>query len=143
MITIPQNHPRGKDNECALRIFFSNSTDRRAKSSNRHPGSFFWTSGEAVCDGAIWDGLLGFQAEWVDGGLRGALEIELQPEDAGEGGIGNDLSRRTSSKAKWESDCSGESVERKASESKAGGNETSRLDAIQFHPAGMYLNELK
>ena len=77
------------------------------------------------------------------GGLRGALEKELQPEDAGEGNIGNDLSRRASPKAGWESDCSGVSVERKASESKAGGDETSRLAAIQFHPAGMYLNELK
>ena len=77
------------------------------------------------------------------GGLRGALERELQPEDAGEGDIGADLSRRASSKAKWESACSGVSVERKASESKAGGNKTSRLAAIQFRPAGMYLNELK
>ena len=71
------------------------------------------------------------------------MEIELQPEDAGKGDVGNDLSRRTSSKAKWESDCSGVSVERKAAESKAGGNKTSRLVAIQFHPAGIYLNELK
>ena len=71
------------------------------------------------------------------------MEMELQPEDAGEGDIGNDLSRRASSNARWESDCSGVSVERNASESKAGGNETSRLVAIQFHPVGMYLNELK
>ena len=71
------------------------------------------------------------------------MEIGLQPEDAGEGDTGNDLSRRASSKATWESDCPGVSVERKASESKAGGNKTSCLAAIQFHPAGMYLNELK
>ena len=75
--------------------------------------------------------------------MRGASEIGLQPEDAGEGDIGNDLSRRTSSKAKWESDCSGVSAERNASESKAGGNKTPRPVAIQFHPAGIYLNELK
>ena len=71
------------------------------------------------------------------------MEMELQPEDAGEGDIGNDLSRRASSEAKWESDCPGVSVERKASESKAGGNETSCLAAIRFHLAGMYLNELE
>ena len=71
------------------------------------------------------------------------MDKELQPEDAGEGEIGNDLSRRTSSKARWESDCSGVSIGRKASESKAGGNKTSRLAAIQFHPVGIYLRELK
>ena len=77
------------------------------------------------------------------GGLRGALDIAPQPEDAGEGDIGNGLSRRTPSKAKWESDCPGVSVERKASESKAGGSKTSCLVATQFHPAGIYLNGLK
>ena len=76
------------------------------------------------------------------GGLRGALEMELRPEDTGEGAIGNDLPRR-SSNARWESDCSCVSAERKASESKAGGNKTSRLVAIQFRPVGMYLDELK
>ena len=75
--------------------------------------------------------------------MRGALEIELQPEDTGEGGIGNDLSRRTSSKAKWASGFSGVSEERRASESRAGGSKTPCLVAIQFHPAGIYLNELK
>ena len=75
--------------------------------------------------------------------MRGALERELQPEDAGDEDIGADLSRLTSSKAKWESAFSGVSVERKAAESKAGGNKTSRLVAIQFHPAEIYLNELK
>ena len=68
--------------------------------------------------------------------------MELQPEDTGEGDIGDDLSRR-SPNARWESDCSCVSAERKASESKAGGNKTSCLVAIQFHPVGMYLNELK
>ena len=77
------------------------------------------------------------------GGLRGALEIELQPEDTGEGGIGNDLSRRTPSRAKWDSGFSGVSEERRASEYRAGGNRTSCLVASQFHPAGIYLGELR
>ena len=58
---------------------------------------------------------------------------------APQGKVGN----FNASKAKWDSGCPGVSKGRRASESRAGGNKTSCLVAIQFRPVGIYLNELK